>query len=64
LQQSELRQPLDEYLAQLPLERVWKIHLAGGTEMDGFWLGRPGNYEIEITPDDAASGVRSRFRCR
>jgi uncharacterized protein (UPF0276 family) len=32
------RQPLDEYLAQLPLERVWEIHLAGGMEMEGFWL--------------------------
>ena len=32
------RQPLDEYLEQLPLERVWEIHLAGGMELDGFWL--------------------------
>jgi uncharacterized protein len=32
------RQPLDEYLCQLPLERVWEIHLAGGMERDGFWL--------------------------
>lgn len=32
------RQPVDEYLAQLPLERVWEIHLAGGFEMDGYWL--------------------------
>ena len=32
------RQPLDEYLYQLPLERVWEIHLAGGMERDGFWL--------------------------
>jgi uncharacterized protein (UPF0276 family) len=32
------RQPLGEYLTQLPLERVWEIHLAGGMEMDGFWL--------------------------
>jgi uncharacterized protein (UPF0276 family) len=32
------RQPLDEYLDQLPLERVWEIHLAGGMELDGFWL--------------------------
>jgi hypothetical protein len=22
----------------LPLERIWEIHLAGGMEMDGFWL--------------------------
>jgi uncharacterized protein len=32
------RDPLDAYLAELPLERVWEIHLAGGFEMDGFWL--------------------------
>ena len=32
------RQPIDEYLDQLPLERVWEIHLAGGMEMDGFYL--------------------------
>jgi len=32
------RQPLDEYLEQLPLERVWEIHLAGGMEVGGFWL--------------------------
>jgi len=32
------RQPLDEYLCQLPLERVLEIHLAGGMERDGFWL--------------------------
>lgn len=32
------RQPLGEYLTQLPLERVWEVHLAGGMEMNGFWL--------------------------
>ncbi len=32
------RQPVDEYLEQLPLERVWEVHLAGGMELDGFWL--------------------------
>ena len=32
------RQPIDQYLEQLPLERVWEIHLAGGMELDGFWL--------------------------
>jgi len=32
------RQPLSEFLEQLPLERVWEIHLAGGMELDGFWL--------------------------
>jgi uncharacterized protein (UPF0276 family) len=32
------RQPLDEFLEDLPLERVWEVHLAGGMELDGFWL--------------------------
>src|SRR5262249_7139945 len=32
------RQPLEEFLNQLPLERVWEVHLAGGFEMDGFYL--------------------------
>jgi hypothetical protein len=32
------RQPVDEFLDALPLERVWEVHLAGGMELDGFWL--------------------------
>lgn len=32
------RQPIEDFLAQLPLERVWELHIAGGMEMDGFWL--------------------------
>lgn len=32
------RQQVDEFLGQVPLDRVWEIHLAGGFEMDGFWL--------------------------
>lgn len=32
------RQPVDEFLADLPLDRVWEIHLAGGFEMEGYWL--------------------------
>ncbi len=32
------RQPVDEFLAHLPLDRIWEIHLAGGFEMEGFWL--------------------------
>lgn len=29
---------LDRYLAQIPLERVWEVHLAGGEEQGGVWL--------------------------
>jgi uncharacterized protein (UPF0276 family) len=32
------RQKIDEFLSQIPLERVWEVHLAGGIEMDGYWL--------------------------
>jgi uncharacterized protein (UPF0276 family) len=32
------RQPVDEFIAALPLERVREMHLAGGMELDGFWL--------------------------
>ncbi|MET0815411.1 MAG: DUF692 family multinuclear iron-containing protein [Pseudoxanthomonas sp.] len=32
------RQPVMQALAALPLERVWEIHLAGGTEHRGFLL--------------------------
>lgn len=29
---------LDRYLAQIPLDRVWEVHLAGGEEQGGVWL--------------------------
>ena len=32
------RQSIDRFLSQLPLDRVWELHLAGGFEMEGFWL--------------------------
>lgn len=32
------RQSLDSVLAELPLERVWEVHLAGGQSLDGYWL--------------------------
>jgi len=32
------RQPIEEFLAQLPLERVWEVHVAGGFTLDGFYL--------------------------
>ena len=32
------RQPLQDFLAALPLHRVWELHLAGGMICDGFWL--------------------------
>jgi uncharacterized protein (UPF0276 family) len=32
------RQPLESVLNELPLERVWEVHLAGGFEHKGYWL--------------------------
>jgi len=32
------RQTVDAFLDQIPLERVWEMHLAGGNERAGFWL--------------------------
>jgi uncharacterized protein (UPF0276 family) len=32
------RQPLDRFLAEIPLERVWELHLAGGMDYRGYWL--------------------------
>ena len=32
------RQTIEQFVAQLPLDRVWEVHLAGGFEMEGFWL--------------------------
>jgi uncharacterized protein (UPF0276 family) len=29
---------LDTFLAEIPLDRVWEVHLAGGDARDGFWL--------------------------
>lgn len=32
------RQTIAEFMEQIPVERVWEVHLAGGFEMDGFYL--------------------------
>ena len=32
------RQPVREFVASLPAERVVEIHVAGGFELDGYWL--------------------------
>jgi len=32
------RQSVSDALAQVPLNRVWEVHLAGGMEFDGYWL--------------------------
>jgi uncharacterized protein len=32
------RQSIGEFIDELPLDRVWEVHLAGGSERSGFWL--------------------------
>lgn len=32
------RQSIKSFLKEIDLNRVWEVHLAGGLEMDGFWL--------------------------
>lgn len=32
------RQPIRKFVSQIPLDRIWELHLAGGFELDGFWL--------------------------
>ncbi|MEE4239741.1 MAG: DUF692 family multinuclear iron-containing protein, partial [Anderseniella sp.] len=31
------RQPATQFMAGLPLDRVWEIHVAGGMMVDGYW---------------------------
>jgi uncharacterized protein len=56
------RQPVDEFIAQLPLERVWEVHLAGGFWMDGFWLdAHSGPMPTELF--DQARDIVCRLPC-
>lgn len=32
------RQSVEKFLSQIPLDRVWEMHVAGGFELDGYWL--------------------------
>lgn len=32
------RVTIEAFLDEIPLDRVWEVHLAGGLELDGFWL--------------------------
>jgi uncharacterized protein len=32
------RQPVREFLEEIPLDRVWEVHVAGGFEYGGYWL--------------------------
>jgi uncharacterized protein (UPF0276 family) len=32
------RESVERFVASLPLDRVWEVHLAGGFELGGYWL--------------------------
>lgn len=42
---------IDTFLAGIPLDRVWEVHLAGGDEKEGFWLD---SHSGPMPPDLAA----------
>lgn len=53
------RQTVEEYLSQLPLDRVWEMHLAGGFEFDGYWL----DAHSGVIPDALYSLARDVVPC-
>lgn len=36
--ERNLRQSVTDYLDQIPLDRVWEFHLAGGSDLHDYWL--------------------------
>ena len=48
------RQSVSDALAQMPLERVWEVHLAGGMELNGFSLDAHSDVVPEQLVDLAA----------
>jgi len=43
------RQSLGDYIEQLPLERVWEIHVSGGHFHRGFWIdSHTGNVPLDL----------------
>jgi uncharacterized protein (UPF0276 family) len=54
------RQSIPDFLQQIPLERVWEVHLAGGFEMDGYYLdSHSGEMPIELL--EISRGVISKL---
>jgi len=58
------RQPVDRFLNQIPRDRVWEVHLAGGSERSGFWVDShsgPAPAELIALAREIQVGVRNRF---
>jgi uncharacterized protein len=51
------RQRVVDLLAQLPLERVWEIHVAGGMDLNGYWLDSHSDTVPEPVLDLAAEWI-------
>jgi uncharacterized protein (UPF0276 family) len=52
------RQSVEEFLGELPLDRVWEIHLAGGSDHRGYWLDAHSGGMPQELFDLAATVVR------
>jgi hypothetical protein len=48
------RQSVDEFLSLIPLDRVWEVHIAGGMEMDGYWL----DGHCDVIPEELVAITR------
>lgn len=54
------RQNIEDFLGQIPLDRVWEIHLAGGSDHRGYWLdAHSGGVPQELF--EIASGIVQRL---
>ncbi|MBZ5538124.1 MAG: DUF692 domain-containing protein [Acidobacteriia bacterium] len=51
------RQPVDEAIAELPLERVWEIHLAGGMMLGDYYLDSHSDAIPDLLLDIAAQVI-------
>ena len=51
------RQPLDALFAELPLDRVWEIHMAGGQSHRGYWLDSHSGLPMPVLVDAAAEVI-------
>jgi uncharacterized protein (UPF0276 family) len=47
------RQPWREVLRDIPVDRVWEVHVAGGTFLDGYYL----DAHCDVVPDEVLCGL-------
>jgi uncharacterized protein (UPF0276 family) len=56
--ESNGRQPVLDVVGELPLDRVWQMHIAGGTQVDGYWVDAHSGLVKEPVWDVAEQVVR------